>query len=76
VNREVLRAVGYRFRATFAQRRGGYIAIVVLLALVGGVALGALAGARRTQTSYPTYLAKLTEANWPVGHTGSTLKPN
>lgn len=57
MNSEVLRAVGYRFRATFAQRRGGYVAIVVLLALVGGVALGALAGARRTQTSFPTYLA-------------------
>jgi hypothetical protein len=47
----------YRFRATFRHRRGGYLAIVVLLGLVGGVALGAVAGARRTQSSYPDYLA-------------------
>ena len=66
VNSEVLRAVRYRFRATFAQRRGGYVAIVVLLALVGGGALGTLAGARRTQTSYPTYLASTNPADLEV----------
>ena len=47
-------------------RRGGYVAIVVLLALVGGVALGTLAGARRTQTSYPTYLASTNPADLEV----------
>ncbi len=66
MNREVLRAVGYRFRATFAQRRGGYVTIVLLLALVGGVALGTLAGARRTQTSYPTYLASTNPSDLEV----------
>ena len=30
---------------------------MLLLGLVGGVALGAIAGARRTQSSYPVYLA-------------------
>ena len=55
--RQVLAPALYRFGATFRQRRGGYLTIVLLLGLVGGTALGALAGARRTQSSYPVYLA-------------------
>ncbi len=51
------RVVGYRFRVTFARRWGGLLAIVVLIALLGGLAVGAVAGARRTQSSYPAYLA-------------------
>ena len=35
----------------------GYLSVTVLIALVGGVSLAALAGARRTQSSFPTYLA-------------------
>jgi ABC-type antimicrobial peptide transport system permease subunit len=57
VDRLALRAAWYRFRATFARRRGAYATIVVLLGLVGGIALGSLAGARETQGSYDTYLA-------------------
>jgi hypothetical protein len=47
----------YRFRATFRRRWTGYLTLVVLIGLVGGVALAAMAGARRTQSSFPTYLA-------------------
>ncbi len=47
----------YRFRATFRQRWGGYLALVLLVGLVGGLAMGAVAGARRTQASFPVYLA-------------------
>jgi len=54
---QVLRVTWYRFRATFSRRWGGYLAIIVLVGLVGGLAMGAIAGARRTQSSYPTYLA-------------------
>ncbi len=56
----------YRFRATFHQRRGGYLTIVLLLGLVGGSALGAIAGARRTQSSYPVYLASTKPADLQV----------
>jgi len=55
--RLVLAPAWYRFRVTFRQRLGGYLAIVLLLGLVGGVAMAAVAGARRTQSSYPVYLA-------------------
>ena len=47
----------YRLRATLAQRRGGYLTVVVLVGVVGGVAMGAVAGARRTQAAFPAYLA-------------------
>ena len=56
----------YRFRATFRHRRGGYLAIVVLVGLVGGVAMGALAAARRTQSSFSTYLASTNPSNFDV----------
>jgi hypothetical protein len=53
----VLSVAWYRFRATFRRRWTGYLAIVVLIGLVGGLAMAAIAGARRTQSAYPTFLA-------------------
>jgi putative ABC transport system permease protein len=51
------RAAPYRFGATWRRRRTEYLTVVVLVGLLGGVALGTIAGARRTQSSYTTYLA-------------------
>ena len=62
----VLRVAAYRFRATFTRRRGGYLALVLLIGLVGGVALGALAAARRTQSSFSTYLAATNPSNLAI----------
>jgi hypothetical protein len=47
----------YRFAATLARRRGGFVALIVLIGLVGGLAMGSIAAARRTQSSFPRYLA-------------------
>ena len=47
----------YLFRATFRRRWPGLLAIVLLIGLVGGLAMGSIAGARRTESSYPTFLA-------------------
>ena len=44
MSRSVLRVAWYRFRATFAVRWGGLLAIVLLIGLVGGLAMGAVAG--------------------------------
>ncbi len=53
----VLRYLGYRFRVTLRPRLSGYLGLALLLGVVGGVAMGTIAGARRTQSSFPTYLA-------------------
>jgi hypothetical protein len=47
----------YRLRATFRRRCGGYLTLVLLIALLGGLAMGAVAAARRTQSSYPAFRA-------------------
>jgi len=52
-----LRVAGYRYRATFGRRWGGYLSLLLLVGLVGGLSIGALAAARRTQSSFATYLA-------------------
>lgn len=52
-----MREAGYRFRACFHDRWGGYLALVLLLGLVGGLAMASVAGARRTQSSFRAYLA-------------------
>jgi FtsX-like permease family len=57
VRGSVLRVAGYRFRATFRRRWGGYVTLALLIGLVGGVALGSLTAARRTYASYPAFLA-------------------
>ncbi len=46
----------YRFRATFRHELAWYLTIALLLGLVGGLAMGSLAAARRTQSSYSTLL--------------------
>ena len=53
----VLTIVWYRFRTTIRRRWTGYLAIVLLVGLVGGVAMASIAGARRTQSSFPEFLA-------------------
>jgi FtsX-like permease family len=53
----VLRVAAYRFPATFGRRWGGYLALVLLIGLVGGVAMGSVVAARRTDSSYPNFLA-------------------
>ena len=57
MNGPVLRVAWYRFRTTFRHRWSGYLALAVLIGLVGGVALGSLTAARRTYASYPNFLA-------------------
>jgi len=54
---QVFRVAWYRFRATFSRRWGGYLTIMLLVGLLGGLAMVAVAGARRTQSAYPAYLS-------------------
>ena len=47
----VLRVAWYRLRATIGRRWGGYLSLVLLVGLAGGVALASAAAARRTESS-------------------------
>ncbi|WP_426571116.1 ABC transporter permease [Aquihabitans sp. McL0605] len=47
----------YRFRCTFARRWLGYLGVALLIALVGGVAMASVAGARRTASGFHRFLA-------------------
>ena len=62
-----LAVAGYRFGPTLRRRWGGLLALVVLIALVGGLAMASIAGARRTESSYPTFLASTNPSNLSLG---------
>ncbi len=55
--RQVLHVTWYRYRATFVRQLSSYLTIVLLIGVIGGVALASVAAARRTQSSYPVFLA-------------------
>ena len=47
----------YRTRSTFRHSWGGYLTLIILLGLVGGLGLGSLSAARRTQSSFTDLLS-------------------
>lgn len=53
----VVRIAWYRFRATFRRDVTGYLTVILLIGLIGGVGMASMAAARRTQSSYPTFIA-------------------
>ena len=54
----MLTVAWYRVRTTLAENWFGYVSIVLLVGLLGGLGMAAVAGARRTQSAYPTYLVR------------------
>ena len=54
---QAFRIAWYRYRSTFVRQLPGYLTVVLLIGLIGGIGMAALAGARRTQSSYPQFLA-------------------
>ena len=79
MNGQVLRVSWYRFRATLGRRWGGYLAMVLLIGLIGGIAMASMAAGRRTQSSYPTFLASTNPADMSVSlyvpTTGGAVAP-
>jgi hypothetical protein len=57
VNRAPLEVVWIRLRSALRTRLGGYLGLVLIIGVLGGLAMGSVAAARLTQSSYPTYLA-------------------
>ena len=68
----VLRVAWYRFGATFRNRWGGYVSIVLLVGLLGGLAMGSVAAARRTQSSFPRFLASTNPSDLTTIYNGAT----
>ena len=65
----------FRFRATLRRQLGGYLGLVVLIALIGGVAMAAVAGARRTQSSYPTFMRSTNPSDLTISYFDGVAPP-
>lgn len=61
-----VRVAWYRFRATFHRRWTGYLSIVLLVGMIGGIALASIAGARRTESSFSQFLASTNPSDLDV----------
>ncbi|MGA2520331.1 MAG: FtsX-like permease family protein [Acidimicrobiales bacterium] len=72
MNPLLLRVAWYRLRATFRHRRGALLSLVLLVGITGGVAMASVAAGRRTQSSYPTFLASTNPSDMTV----SVYTPN
>jgi hypothetical protein len=62
----------YRFRATFTRRFTTYLSVILLIGLTGGLAMASIAAARRTQSSYPTFLQSTNPSTLTMGVFGFT----
>ncbi len=63
---QMLRVAWYRYRATFARQLTGYLSVILLIGLIGGVAMASVAAGRRTQSSYPTFLASTNPSDFTM----------
>jgi len=73
-----MRVAWYRFRATWRRRCVGYLTIVLLIGVIGGIAMGAIAAARRTDSSYATFLESTNPSHLiviPVGAAADNYSP-
>lgn len=69
--------VRYRARTTFRHRWPGLLSLVVLVGLIGGLGLGSLAAARRTQSSFSVLLATTNPSDLEVSiYTGGNGDPD
>ena len=64
--RHIFRVPWYWFRATFARRWTIYLAIVLLVGMVGGIAIGSVSAARRTESSFNVFLASTNPSDLSV----------
>ncbi len=75
MNSQMMSVAWYRFRATFGRRWSGYVSLALLIGLIGGLALGSVAAARRTQSSFSTYVASTNPSDLNVSIYSGTGPP-
>jgi putative ABC transport system permease protein len=69
---QLARVTRYRFRATFRRQLTAYLTVALLIGVIGGVAMASIAGARRTQSSYPVFLASTNPSSLTMALFGNT----
>ncbi len=58
MNSRAFSVSAYRFRATLRHRWTSYVSLVLFIALLGGAAMGTIAGARNTESSFTRLIAE------------------
>jgi ABC-type lipoprotein release transport system permease subunit len=61
-----LRIGWYWFRATLRRRWGAYLAVVLLVGSVGGLAVGSIGAAQRTRSSFNVFLASTNPSDFTI----------
>ena len=77
-DRAVLRTGWYRFASSWRRLGAGYLALILVVGLGGGLALGSVAAARRTSSSYSVFLASTNPSDLtiePAGGGGGPIGP-
>ncbi|HSZ37781.1 MAG TPA: hypothetical protein VK773_11880, partial [Acidimicrobiales bacterium] len=60
----------YRFATSWRHRVAGYVALILIIGLGGGLALGSVAAARRTASSYSVFLASTNPSDLTIQPAG------
>ena len=63
----------YFFRTNFARRWSSYLVIAVLIGLIGGLSIGSITAARRTESSFDVFLKSTNPSNLSVLLPGPNL---
>src|ERR1035441_1095215 len=66
MSRSALSVTWYWFRVNLARRITSYLAVVLLVGLIGGIAIGSLSAARRTKSSFDVFLASTNPSDMSV----------
>jgi putative ABC transport system permease protein len=66
----VLSTAWYRFATSWRRLGSGYVALVLIVGLGGGLALGSVAAARRTASSFPVFLSSTNPSDLTVEPAG------
>jgi len=66
VRAEFMPVAWYWFRTSFRRRWTNYLTIALLIGLVGGIAIGSVSAARRTESSFDVFLASTNPSDMSV----------